>query len=63
LIFFLEEADRLLYRKSVSSDAATEKKAKVETAVADLMAAMQAEVAGLRVQLASMQDTIVNLTH
>jgi len=47
----------------VSSDAATEKKAKVETAVADLMAAMQAEVAGLRVQLASMQDTIVNLTH
>lgn len=47
----------------MSSDAATEKEAIAETAVAELMAAMQAEVAGLRVQLASMQDAIVNLTH
>ena len=45
------------------SSAVTENKATAETTSAGLMAAMQAEVAGLRVQVASMQDAIVNLTH
>lgn len=49
---------------SVSSDATTKiKPAVADTHFGELWAAMQAEVAGLKVQVASMQDVIVNLTH
>jgi transposase len=48
----------------VSNSATTEEtKAVGDAGAANFVAAIQAEVAGLKVQVAALQDTIVNLTH
>jgi hypothetical protein len=48
----------------VSNSATTEQtKAVADAGAASFVAAIQAEVAGLKVQVAALQDTIVNLTH
>jgi len=48
----------------VSNSATTEQtKAVADAGAANFLAAIQAEVAGLKVQVAALQDTIVNLTH
>lgn len=48
----------------MSNSATTEEtKAVAEDGAASLVAAIQAEVAGLKVQIGALQDTIVNLTH